>query len=638
MTTSAPLDQIKELLNLLRAEQDYARARQHESLEETPLKQRCDQGLSLYPLALRQQDVGLGGRPILEFGLSQNPGGFQPGQTVSLFSQAVNEAPVTGVIQRGGEGWLRVYLNAPEAPEWLDEGKLGLNLYDDETTWKAMFHVLEQLVKTDDRQLQRRLQVLLGAEPARFLPIRPPLAEGLNASQREALQRVLAAEDLALIHGPPGTGKTTTLVQAIEAVIATEKQVLICAPSNTAVDLLTRALGRRGRRVLRLGHPARMQEDVWPWTLDEQAAAHPNARVLLELRKEIGRLRKQAGRFRRSFGPAEREERRSLYAEARKLGRELAELEAQIVASLLERAEAICCTLVGADLPLLRQRSFGTVFIDEAAQALEGACWIPIQRARRVVMAGDHCQLPPTIQNPAVAKALGTTLFEKAIARQPDAGVMLQTQYRMHETIMGFSSLHFYQGRLVADAAVAHRTLQPAADEQAAVNRPMEWIDTAGCGFEEVRVAGSQSLANPEEAALLWRHLQQLTQDPDFPAEPLSLGVIAPYRQQVNVLKQGLAGCEGLPATLTIEVETVDSFQGQERDIIYLSLVRSNDDGEIGFLHDLRRINVALTRARKKLVIFGDSATLSQHAFYKELQEYVEAYGHWQSAWDFAAW
>lgn len=641
MDLSQAHDEIKELLNLLRREQAYAREQQRLSLGEIPLKQRCAQGLSLYPLDLRQQDVGLGGRPILEFSVSQNLGGFQHGQTVSLFSLADSGSePVQGVIQRTGDNWLRVYLNDPEAPEWLDEGKLGLDLYDDDRTWKAMFFALEKLLKTDDARLQSLTGILLGAKPARFLDgLRVPAVAGLNDSQQAAIARVLQADDLALIHGPPGTGKTTTLVAAIEAVIAAEKQVLVCAPSNTAVDLLTRALAQRGQRVLRLGHPARMQEDIWPWTLDEQAAAHPNARVLLDLRKEIAKLRRQAGKFRRNFGPAEREERRALYAESRRLGKQLAELEAQIVATLLDRAQAICCTLVGADMYVLRGRSFGTVFIDEAAQALEGACWIPVLRAKRVVMAGDHCQLPPTIQHPELAKALGTTLFEKSIARQAQASVLLETQYRMHETIMEFPSLSFYQGRLKADASVAHHLLHAGLPADHPVNQPLEWIDTAGCGFDELLDPESKSTSNPEEAALLQRHLNGLLADPDFPAEPVSLGVIAPYRQQVNVLKNILLpkGQESpYPASVKIEVETVDSFQGQERDIIYLSLVRSNVDGEIGFLKDLRRINVAMTRARKKLVLIGDSATLSQHRFYKELLEYVEAYGQWRSGWDYA--
>ncbi len=634
MTSPDPDDQIKELLNLLRREQAYEREQQRKLLSETPLKQRCSQGISLYPLDLKQQDIGLGGRPVLEFGVNQKLSGFQPGQTVSLFTLAEEGAEqATGVIQRVGEDWIKVYLNAPEAPEWLDDGKLGLDLYYDETTWRAISAAMERLEKAEHPRFRALRDIMMGLQKPKFIPERVPDVTGLNASQQQALTRVLQAEDLALIHGPPGTGKTTTLVACIEALLTRDKQVLVCAPSNTAVDLLTRALGRRGKRVVRLGHPARMQEDVWPWTLEEQFDSHPNGPVLKRMRREMIQLRRQASRFRRNFGQAEREERRQLYAQARAIGREIYELEQQMTQTLLDQADVITCTLVGAWQKVLIGRHFPTVLIDEAAQALEGACWIPVLKADKVVMAGDHRQLPPTIKSPD-ASALGITLFEKCIARHPEAGVLLETQYRMHETIMEFPSLSFYESRLQADPSVARHRLNSDLPEDHPVNWPLEWIDTAGCGFDEVFDPESKSYSNPEEAHLLGIHLNQLLAEADFPQTPVSIGVIAPYRRQVETLKSQLKPV--LPAQISLQIETVDSFQGQERDIIYLSLVRSNEDGEIGFLQDLRRINVAMTRARKKLVLVGDSATLANHRFYRELHEFVEAYGNWRSGWDFS--
>ncbi|PKL75663.1 MAG: IGHMBP2 family helicase, partial [Candidatus Melainabacteria bacterium HGW-Melainabacteria-1] len=397
--------------------------------------------------------------------------------------------------------------------------------------------------------------------------------------------------------------------------------------------LLVRSLGQRGRRVVRLGHPARMQEDIWPWTLEEQFDSHPNGPVLKRLRREMVQLRRQAGRFRRNFGPAEREERRQLYAQARSIGKEIQGLETQMTQTLLDQAEVIACTLVGSWQYVLKGRSFGTVFIDEAAQAIEGACWIPILKAGRVVMAGDHCQLPPTIKNPA-ASGLSRTLFEKAVQSQAEAAVLLDTQYRMHQTIMEFPSLHFYAGRLQADASVASHRLNPALDAAESLNWPLEWIDTAGCGFDESLDPDSKSFANPEEGRLLGIHLQHLLNDQGFPTSAVSIGVIAPYRRQVDWLKANLL--PNKPPQVRLDIETVDSFQGQERDIVYYSFVRSNSDGEIGFLRDLRRSNVAITRARKKLVLIGDSATLSYHPFYKDLLEYVEAYGNWRSAWEYS--
>jgi ATP-dependent RNA/DNA helicase IGHMBP2 len=634
MNSPAPEEQIKELLNLHSLEQAYEREQHRVLLEATPLAQRCKQGISLYPLDLRQQDVGLGGRPVLEFATSQSLSGFYPGQPVALFSLAANEEPVAGVIQRVFDTGLKVYLNSPEAPEWIDDGKLGLDLYHDETTWRAISFALGHLERAERPRLKSLRDVLMGQTPARFLDgLKVPELPGLNPAQNQALARVMQADDLALIHGPPGTGKTTTLVACIEAVLATRQQVLVCAPSNTAVDLLTRALGTRGRRVVRLGHPARMQEDIWPWTLEEQFENHPNGPVLKNLRREMVKLRRQASRFRRNFGPAEREERRQLYSQARSIGREINELETQMTQTLLDQADVITCTLVGSWQHVLKGRSFGTVFIDEAAQALEGACWIPVLKADKLVMAGDHCQLPPTIKNPA-ASALGLTLFEKAIARQPGAAILLDTQYRMHETIMEFPSLSFYEGRLKAAPAVARRLLNPEQAADHMVNLPLEWLDTAGCGFDEQLDPESKSFANPEEAKILGLHLQSLLDDPEFPTGAVSIGVIAPYRRQVETLRTQLS--IRLPAQARLEIETVDSFQGQERDIVYISLVRSNNDGQIGFLQDLRRTNVAMTRARKKLVMVGDSATLSNHRFYRELLEYVEAYGHWRSAWELA--
>lgn len=626
---SDPALEIKELLNLLLSEQEYEREQHRLLLAETPLNVRCKQGISLYPLTIKHQDVGLGGRPILELASQQNLGAFQPGQTAVLFSQAVNEQ-ISGVIQRVGEDWLRLYLSVEESPDWLEEGKLGLDLYYDETTWRAMFEALQKVEKAEKPRLRALRDILLGASPAHLLAdLSVAPRPGLNESQQQALARVLQAEDLALIHGPPGTGKTTTLVACIEAVLEHEKQVMVCAPSNTAVDLLTRALAQASKKVLRLGHPARMQQDVWPYTLEEQAANHPNAPVLLRMRKDLLKLRKQASRFHRHFGPAERAERGQLRQQARDLAKELRKMEEQIVQSLIDQAEVICCTLVGAGMKRLKGRHFGTVFIDEAAQALEGACWIPILRAQRVIMAGDHCQLPPTIKNPA-AHELAHTLFEKCMERQPQAGTLLNTQYRMHEAIMEFPSLQFYEGRLQAHESVARHLLNPELETDHPVNLPLEWIDTAGCGFDELLDPETRSYANPEEAGLLKNYFEQLAADPGFP-QGVSIGMIAPYRQQVDTLKKLFGEQPGL------DIETVDSFQGQERDIICLSFVRSNNDGEVGFLQDLRRTNVAMTRARKKLILIGDSATLSSHPFYKELLEYVESYGHWRSAWELMA-
>jgi len=631
-TTVAHFD---ELEFLIQSEQEYEREKFRLLQSETPLQQRCLQGSSLYPLQVRQLDYGLGGRPILtlETRADARLNAFQPGQTVSLFCLAnQSDERTSAVVRRIWQQELQIFLHSNEVPEWLEDGKLGLDAYYDETTYREMLRAVQILKNPEQARLRKLREVLLGAEPARFLQAATPaISAGFNDSQNEALNQVLQAQDLALIHGPPGTGKTTTLVACVQAVVSHEKQVLVCAASNTAVDLLVRKLAAQGLSVLRLGHPARMQEDIWPYTLDSRLEQHPNAQVLKDMRREMLALQRQARRYRRSFGPAERAERREQYAQARALREQIQALEQQMTQTLISQTQVIACTFVGATQQALRPLRFETVFIDEAAQALEGACWIPILKANRVIMAGDHCQLPPTIHNPQAQK-LAMTLFEQCMQHQPQAGVLLRTQYRMHQQIMAFSNAWFYGGQLLADASVATHVLNPAAGPDAEVNTPRLWIDTAGCGFEEAQNPESKSFANPEEGHLLRRWLQAHLNSADFPAEPVSIGVIAPYREQVQWLKNHLK--LDLPAQVSLEIETVDSFQGQERDLICISLVRSNEMGEIGFLKDLRRMNVAMTRARKQLVMVGDSATLGHHPFYRQLLEHTENEGTWRSAWE----
>ncbi|MGV3525349.1 MAG: AAA domain-containing protein [Candidatus Sericytochromatia bacterium] len=628
--------ELETLEALMQAEQSYVREQQRLLYADTPLEQRCREGLSLYPLQLNESLFGLGGRLILVLETTRplNMGAFQPGQTVALFAQALPGETLNGVIQRRQGNALRVYLNSSELPEGFDTGKLGLDLYDDETTWREMQRAVQTLRQTDSARLQNLREILLGRQAARFFDDQQVAPEpAYNRDQQAAVARVMQARDLALIHGPPGTGKTTTLLACIRRVLETEKQVLVCAPSNAAVDLLASRLSAQGHRVLRLGHPARLQESVWPLTLDEQLEQHPNATALRQLRKEMNKLRREVSRYRRQFGPAERAERDAQRAELKRLRKLLQELEDGMVASLLEDAQVIACTLVGAAGKLLYGRRFQTVFIDEAAQALEGACWIPVLKAERVVLAGDHQQLPPTIRSPQ-AQALSVTLFEKAIQRQPQSSVRLTTQYRMHEQIMAFPSSWFYENTLEAAPGVGQRRLQAAQAAEHPLNQPLLWVDTAGCGFDEERDSDSGSVGNPGEVRLLQQILSEWLSDPDWPSGPVTIGVIAPYRRQVEALRAGLQLT--LPAGTRLEVETVDSFQGQERDVICLSFVRSNEAGEIGFLSDLRRTNVAMTRARSKLLLIGDTATLGSHPFYRELQEQVEAVDGYHSAWEWS--
>jgi predicted DNA helicase len=415
---------------------------------------------------------------------------------------------------------------------------------------------------------------------------------------------------------------------------------MVCAPSNTAVDLLTEKLTERGVNVIRMGNPSRVSDLLLAHTLDARVTAHPSYSKMRAMRQTADQYRITASEYVRNFGFEERQQRQLLKEEARSLFQAADDLERFITTDVLESVQVIACTLVGASNRNLRHLTFETVFIDEAAQALEPGCWIPIAKGERVILVGDHHQLPPTVKSEKAAReGLRETLFEKCIKRQPTTARMLTVQYRMHEQIMAFSSEQFYDGQLEAHLSVLHAGLEDY-DRRFAPDLPVEFLDTAGFGFLEITIPESRSTANPEEADLLLKRLAQLLEPYDQVAHAqnlLTIGVIAPYRAQINYLKDTIEENDALSGLLQhrmLSVGTVDSFQGQERDIIAISLTRSNNHGEIGFLSDIRRMNVGMTRARRKLLIVGDSSTLSAHPFFKELLAYVKRIGAYRTAWE----
>jgi len=643
----------------LRRVQAMLKLEQQEDLEQFKLKnakatiqERQQRGLTWYPVTITKEDVGFGGKVVLEL---ERPAGqqglhlFQVGKNAALFGNipgrsATDRPTLSGVITSVRRNKLLLSTAKEDLPDWVHEGgKLGIDLTFDEVSYREMDYALGKVMGAYGDRLADLRDVLLGARPARFRPEKPDdifYPSPLNDSQLAAVRHVMAAQDVAIIHGPPGTGKTTTLVQAILETIRRERRVLVCAPSNTAVDLLTEKLAERGVNVIRMGNPSRVSDLLLEHTLDAQVMAHKRYGELRSMRQTAEQYRDMAGKHTRQFGWEEREQRRLLKEEARALHQEADGLERYITEDLLEQVQVITCTLVGASNRNIRHLTYETVFIDEAAQALEPGCWIPIAKAGRVVLAGDHQQLPPTVKSEKAAKeGLRETLFEKCITRQPEASRMLTVQYRMHEQIMQFSSEQFYEGRLVAAPTVAHSGLD-AYDIRFAPDLPVEFLDTAGFGFQEITIPESRSTANPEEADLLLKRLAQLLEPydaPDHEADPLSIGVIAPYRAQINYLKDAVEENDELSGLLLhrqLSVGTVDSFQGQERDIIAISLTRSNSHGEIGFLSDIRRMNVGMTRARKKLLLVGDSSTLGAHPFYKAFLEYVEGVGGYRTAWE----
>lgn len=502
---------------------------------------------------------------------------------------------------------------------------LGVQLSFDETSYRAMFQAIDRVIAAKNDRLAYLRELFHGdRQPQRyaFEPIRFPW---LNPTQEQAVNEVLMAKDVAIVHGPPGTGKTTTLVEAINETLMRESQVMVCAQSNMAVDWISEKLVDRGINVLRIGNPTRVNDKMLGFTYERRFESHPDYPQLWAIRKAIRELRQHRKRGSDSF-----------HQKMERLKSRATELELRINAQLFGEARVIACTLVGSANKLLDGQRFNTLFIDEAAQALEAACWIPLRRVSRVILAGDHCQLPPTVKSLAALKAgLGVTLMERVTATQPSVVTLLKVQYRMNEAIMRFSSDWFYGGQVKSAPQVKHRGILD-------YDNPFLWIDTAPLEeeddspvYHEQFVGESFGRVNKAEANLTISTLRDYLEKVGkqrFLDEQVDVGVISPYRAQVQYLRSLIKATPELkPFRRAITVNTVDGFQGQERDIVLISLVRSNAAGDIGFLKDLRRMNVAITRARMKVIILGDVKTLTRHPFYKRLWDYVErARQHYQ--------
>lgn len=645
MTVPEQLQKTFELIKLERqADLEYYR----QKVLLRSIHERAKEGTTWYPLRFNRHYIGTGERLIIEVERTNNldqPHAFQSGKSVSVFSNASGKPEkhhINGVINYVRDNLMQITLNGDETPEWIEDGLLGVDVMFDEMTYREMEFALKEVMKAEDNRIAELRGILLGNEKSRKKDGdssrlsadhgSPPEASLLNKSQNEALQKVLETADVAFIHGPPGTGKTTTIVQAIHATVKVEQQVLVCAPSNAAVDLLAEKLSEQGLVVLRVGHPARVTEQSLSKTMDARIAAHANYAELRELRKRMEHVRGAALKYKRTYGYEERQERKLMMQEVKALKADADLLEFYIINDLLQKSDVICSTLVGSSHPMLRGKRFKTAFIDEAGQALEPACWIPILRSQRVIFAGDHLQLPPTIKSNEAARAgLAKTLFEKGIEKHPLQSSMLQVQYRMHEDIMQFSSQYFYKDELIAHESVKHELLRPNQS-------PVEFIDTAGCGFNEDQDKETLSRFNKEEADLLMRCVEKLIDDvgpEQWLEQNITMGIITPYRAQVDYLHKLAEGSSLLePLHALISINTVDAFQGQERDVIVISFVRSNDKGEVGFLNDIRRTNVAMTRAKKKLIMIGDSATLGSHPFYLGLLDYVQQKEFYKSAFE----
>jgi hypothetical protein len=589
-------------------------------------------GEGLAGLVIVEESSGLGGRCLLTLARRNRaplpPSRLEPGAPVLLSAEA--GAP--------GEGWRGVVCE--RAPAFLsialseppDEAEPGafyrLDLSANEAARQRQLTALERARGARRNRLAQLRDVLLGPQAPRFDPEPPvqPLDGSLNASQQEAVRFALSARDLAILHGPPGTGKTTAVVELIRQAVRRGQKVLACAPSNLAVDNLLERLLAWGERAVRLGHPARVLPGLREHTLDLMAEEHDDTRRARKLARQAFALFRQAGKFTRAR--PEPGARQQLRQEARALLADARRLEGQAVERILDGAAVVCATLTGLDSDVLGARPFDLAVLDEAAQSTEPACWPALLRCARVVLAGDHCQLPPTILSPEAAReGLGLSLMERLVGLYgPAVTRRLEVQYRMHEAIMAFPALEFYDGRLRADESVlCHRLCDlPGAAADELTETAVQFIDTAGAGYDEQPEPGGESRCNPQEAELVCRKVRALLRA-GVAAE--AVAVITPYAAQVRLLREKLA----VPG---LEIDSVDGFQGREKEAVVLSLVRSNPAGEVGFLADVRRMNVAMTRARRQLLVIGDSATLSCHPFYRSLLEHYQAVGAYRSVWE----
>ena len=621
--SSSPLSDLQHQQLLLRMEYEYEKEEFRRQTETMGIARKVKRGLCWYPVGTGRSFYNSLNQLVIEIERKEDKDiehVFEFGRPVCFFEQGYDGKihyfnSICTVSYADEERMVVAVPGAGSLLEIQGAERLGVQLYFDETSYRTMFEALEDTIRAKGNRLAELRDTLLGTQKPGFRELYPVRFPWLNSTQETAVNKVLCTRDVAIVHGPPGTGKTTTLVEAIYETLHREPQVLVCAQSNTAVDWICEKLVDRGVPVLRIGNPTRVNDKMLSFTYERRFENHPSYPELWGIRKSI---REMGSRMRRG-SYSEREGMRSRMSRLRDRA---TELEILINADLFDSARVIASTLVSSNHRLLNGRRFPTLFIDEAAQALEAACWIAIRKADRVILAGDHCQLPPTIKCIEAARGgLDHTLMEKVVQQKPSAVSLLKVQYRMHEAIMRFPSEWFYNGELEAAPEVRNRGILD-------FDTPMNWIDTSEMDFHEEFVGESFGRINKQEANLLLQELEAYISrigKARILDESIDFGLISPYKAQVQYLRSKIRGSSFLrPFRSLITVNTVDGFQGQERDVVFISLVRANEDGQIGFLNDLRRMNVAITRARMKLVILGDATTLTKHAFYRKLITYIK--------------
>lgn len=625
--SNSPIIHLQQQQLLLRMEYEYEKEEFKRQTENMGVARKVKRGLCWYPATPGRSYYNSLNQLVIEITHTENTDiehNFEFGRPVCFFRQSadgkITYMNFTATVSYADEiRMVAIMPGAGAVMEVQETDNLGVQLYFDETSYRTMFEALEDTLRSKGNRLAELRDILLGTSKAGFRELYPVRFPWLNSTQETAVNKVLCARDVAIVHGPPGTGKTTTLVEAIYETLHREPQVLVCAQSNTAVDWISEKLVDRGVNVLRIGNPTRVNDKMLSFTYERRFENHPLYPELWSIRKNLRELGSRARR-------GSYDEREGVRSRMSRLRDRATALEIQINAELFDGAHVIASTLVSSNHRLLNGRRFGTLFIDEAAQALEAACWIAIRKADRVVLAGDHCQLPPTIKCYEAARGgLERTLMEKVVSNKPAVVSLLKVQYRMHEEIMKFPSQWFYNGELEAAPEVRYRGILDW-------DTPIHWIDTSEMDFKEEFVGETFGRINKAEADLLLSELKiyiNRISGNRILEEKIDFGIISPYKAQVQYLRSKIKADASLkPYRSLFTVNTVDGFQGQERDVIFISLVRTNEEGQIGFLNDLRRMNVAITRARMKLVILGEAETLKHHGFYRRLLEFIQNIGN----------
>lgn len=617
----SPVLWLQHHYELLQMEYAYEKEQFRQQTELMGIGRKIKRGMCWYPINVGRSYYNALNQLVVEVERREDKEIehlFEYGRPVCFFTQELsgklNYLNFVATVNYVDEDRMVVILPNVDALLMLQRSEvLGVQLYFDETSYRLMFEALKQVISAKNNRLAELRDIFHGTQPASTFSFQPVRFPWLNCTQEEAVNKVLHAKDVAIVHGPPGTGKTTTLVEAIYETLHRENQVLVCAQSNMAVDWISEKLVDRGVSVLRIGNPSRVNDKMLSFTYERRFESHPDYTQLWSIRKAIREL---YGRIRKSS------DREQIRTKINSLKDRAAELEIRINEALFSEARVIACTLVGSANRILTGQKFGSVFIDEAAQALEAACWIAIRKADRVILAGDHCQLPPTVKDPQALRAgLGYTLMQSIVKNRPETVSLLKVQYRMNDEIMRFSSNWFYGGMLESAPEVKYRSILD-------FDTPIEWVNTEGMDCNEEFVGENYGRINKPEAELsvaqLKAYILKIGKE-RFLEEKIDVGLISPYKAQVQYLRQLIRKDNFFkPYRSAITINTVDGFQGQERDVILISLVRANEEGQIGFLNDLRRMNVAITRARMKLIILGDVSTLTRHTFYAELYRYIE--------------